>query len=466
MSFSSLGLNSGLISHCGFSAPTLVQMQAIPLLLAGQDLLACAQTGTGKTAAFALPIIQRLCEPVADAAAVTAARGNGSQATGQPTVLVLTPTRELALQVGQAFMDFIGAQPLKVAVVFGGVNISTQRKLLAKGVDILVATPGRLFDLMYQQAVSLDRVDTLIIDEADRMLDMGFVKDIQRVKRALPIAHQSAMFSATLTPEISALAKTMLNEPALVNIEANRANQQIRQLGVLLDPRRKSEYLAEMIGKQNLKQVLVFTGSKQLADQVLNELQLDGISCVVLHGDRTQARRIKALEDFKSGAIRALVATDVAARGLDIIGLPLVVNFDLPLNPEDYLHRIGRTGRAGQSGEALSLLSPSERLALKAIEALMGETVSVTQATGYEPGAPLPARYEQQSYQQQSYQQAGKGGSQPSRRSGDKPGHGGRSHFAAKNSGQPRSGANRRGQQAGGAASKGSAGAHRGKAQR
>ena len=374
MSFSSLGLGSALISHCGFKQPTQVQTAAIPLLLAGRDLLACAQTGTGKTAAFALPVIQRLSE---QPAASMAASGHSAlvpddfdatefdtSAKGMPRVLVLTPTRELALQVGQVFMDLIGAAEPKVVVVFGGVNISPQRKLLARGVDILVATPGRLFDLMYQQAVGLDRVDTLIIDEADRMLDMGFVKDIQRVKRALPKAHQSAMFSATLTAEVAALASTMLISPALVNIKANRANQQIRQQGVVLDPRRKSEYLAEMIGKQNLKQVLIFTGSKQLADQVVNELQLDGISCAVLHGDRTQARRIRALEDFKRGAIRALVATDVAARGLDIVGLPLVVNFDLPLNPEDYLHRIGRTGRAGQSGEALCLLSPFRAIGL------------------------------------------------------------------------------------------------------
>ncbi len=439
MSFSTLGLSPELISHSGYSEPTPVQREAIPLLLEGRDLLACAQTGTGKTGAFALPLVEKLLQ--------SDPSGRDNKQANAPTALVLTPTRELAIQVGEAFKLFIGDKPLNVAMVFGGVNISPQRKLLAQGVDILIATPGRLFDLMYQEYVSLSQVEYLVIDEADRMLDMGFVKDIQRVKRNLPLEHQSAMFSATLTPEIGALAKTMLAEPAQVNLEANKANQQITQRGVLLDPRRKSEYLAEMIGKQNLKQVLVFTGSKQLADQVLRELQLDGIACAVFHGDRTQARRSQALEDFKSGAIRALVATDVAARGLDIVALPLVVNFDLPMNPEDYLHRIGRTGRAGHSGEALTLLSPSERLAFKAIESHMGETLNITHAEGYEPGAPLPARYEMMD----SKRSAHTGSGHKKRHNGDKHRASGRgaSQRGSQKSGAKSSSNRKSGQQSG-----------------
>lgn len=383
MSFSSLGLPATLIANAGFTAPTDVQQQAIPALLQGQDVMACAPTGTGKTAAFALPILAGLLA-VEKAPAVSS-----------PTVLVLTPTRELAIQVCDCFTTCAGDSGLRALAVFGGANIAVQRKAIAAGIDILAATPGRLFDLIGQGWLSLEQINQLVVDEADRMLDMGFVKDIQRVKRLLPLAHRTALFSATFTPAVRQLAFGLMTAPIQINVASDRQSGTIRQHGVLLDPRRKSEYLAEMIGRQNLSQVLVFAGSKMLAEQVFNELTLDGVRCAVFHGDKTQARRAKALEDFKSGAIRALVATDVAARGLDITALPLVVNFDLPQQAEDYIHRIGRTGRAGHSGEALSLLSPSERLALKEIEALQQQTIPVAVAPGYEPGAPLPARYEQ-----------------------------------------------------------------------
>ncbi|TVP11470.1 DEAD/DEAH box helicase [Shewanella sp. KCT] len=364
---------------CGYESLTQVQAKVIPTALAGRDLMACAQTGTGKTAAFSFVLLQRLLNQPRD--------------NGQLSALILTPTRELAIQVADSISRYSQFTELTTLAVYGGANINPQRKALARGVDILVATPGRLFDLLGQHDLSLQTVDQLIVDEADRMLDMGFVRDIERTKRLLCVSHSTMLFSATFTPEVKTLATKMLDNPEWINVTSANSGPQIEQKVYSLDARRKAELLAELIGRNNWQQVLVFVNTKESAERLHRELKLDGIKNAVFHGDKTQGARNRALEQFKAGDLRVLVATDVAARGLDITALPLVINLELPDEPQDYVHRIGRTGRAGLSGVSISFVAKQDETALEAIEALIGKTLPREVQPGYELGAPLPARY-------------------------------------------------------------------------
>lgn len=384
MSFASLGLHPHLLSaltEMGYQQPTPVQMQVISPILQGEDVLASAQTGTGKTAAFALPLLQRLieAEPVQDAQRIQ--------------VLIMTPTRELAIQIEQNLTQYCKYLPFKSVAVYGGASIRPQISAIEQGVNCLVATPGRLFDIVGQYQLDLSQVQRLVIDEADRMLDLGFVKDIEKVKRLIHPTHQTLMFSATFSHEIKQLASKMLSNAKYIQVESQTTAATVSQLGYLVDARRKAELLSELIGKHNWQQVMVFTSRKETAEHLQRELMLDGIKCAVFHGDKSQGARNKALDEFKSGQLRVLVATDLAARGLDIQALPRVINFELPEESEDYVHRIGRTGRAGLSGEAISLVSPQDQKLLDDIETLIDEKLKLTTPQGYEPGAPLPARY-------------------------------------------------------------------------
>lgn len=388
MSFLSLGLKPEIqqaLAEIGYVTPTPVQKAVIPLIKAGKDVLANAETGTGKTAAFALPLIEMLSNV-----------DEHQLANPALTVLIMTPTRELAIQIEQNIVQYCQHLPLKSAAVYGGASIRPQLSAITQGVNILVATPGRLFDLVGQHDLQLDTVTYLVIDEADRMLDLGFVKDIEKVKRLISRHHQTMMFSATFSDEIKLLADKMLIEPEYVNVAMATTATTVSQLGYQVDKRRKAELLSELIGKHNWQQVMVFTSRKETADHLQKELSLDGIKSAVFHGDKSQGARNKALEEFKSGKLRVLVATDLAARGLDIQALPRVINFELPEEPEDYVHRIGRTGRAGLSGEAISLVSPQEQECLIAIEEVIQQKLHLSVVAGYEQGAPLPARYREQ----------------------------------------------------------------------
>jgi len=349
MDFQSLGLIDPLlraVAEQGYDRPSPIQAQAIPAVLGGSDVMAAAQTGTGKTAGFTLPLLQRL-EPGKPAA------------SRQVRALVLTPTRELAAQVGESVAEYGKYLPaLRSAVVFGGVNINPQINRLRGGVDVLVATPGRLLDLYQQKAMSFDQLEILVLDEADRMLDMGFIHDIRKVLRLLPKQRQTLMFSATFSNEIRTLAKTLVRSPKEIDISPrNSTAERVRQWVVTVDKRHKAALLTHLIGEQQWFQVLVFTRTKHGANRLAKQLESAGIEAVAIHGNKSQNARTRALAGFKSGDVRALVATDIAARGLDIDQLPQVVNFDLPNVAEDYVHRIGRTGRAGADGEAVSLVS-------------------------------------------------------------------------------------------------------------
>ncbi|MGL4938664.1 DEAD/DEAH box helicase [Shewanella sp.] len=388
MKFATLGLSSPIlnaITECGYQQLTQVQEQVIPLALAGQDLMACAQTGTGKTAAFALPLLARLASDTLEK----------PDTIEKPLLraLVMTPTRELAIQVCENIQKYSQFLPLKTLAVYGGANMNPQRKGVEQGVDILVATPGRLFDLIGQYQVDLVSVTTLVVDEADRMLDLGFVRDIEKVKRLIAPSHQTMLFSATYSDAVKQLANNMLKEPAWVNVEGSATAATVQQEVYRVDKRRKAELLSELVGRHNWRQVLVFASTKESAEHLQQELTLDGLRAGVFHGDKTQGARNRVLEDFKTGKLRVLVATDVAARGLDIQALPLVINLELPFLAEDYVHRIGRTGRAGLSGRAISLVSASDEPMLAEIEALIGQKLPITVQPGYEEGAPLPARY-------------------------------------------------------------------------
>jgi ATP-dependent RNA helicase RhlE len=344
-----------------------VQEQAIPLVLAGRDLMAGAQTGTGKTAAFALPILQRL-SPLASTSA--------SPARHPVRALVLTPTRELAVQVAESFRDYSKHLPLRSTVVYGGVDMNAQIEQLRKGVEILVATPGRLLDHVQNKTVMFNQVSILVLDEADRMLDMGFLPDIKRIIALLPAQRQNLLFSATFPDEIRALVKTMLRNPAEVQIAARNAVADL--VTHVMHPvarEKKRELLSYLIQTRGLKQVLVFTGTRIGANRLAHQLRRDHIHADAIHGDKSQAEREAALADFKSGKTAVLVATDVASRGLDIEGLPQVINFDVPHSPEDYVHRIGRTGRAGLTGEAISLVAPQDHDAIAAIERLIKKRI-------------------------------------------------------------------------------------------
>ena len=390
MGFLDLGLSSAIITASGYLSPTAVQKSVIPIVLKGKDVMACAATGTGKTAAFALPILEQLISVIDNKQLNPTVHGRN------PKVLVLTPTRELAQQVSASFISYSKTTDLAILAVFGGANISPQRKDIAKGVDVLVATPGRLFDLLGQDWLSLNNIDYLVVDEADRMLDLGFVKDIQKVKRLLPEVHQSLFFSATYSESVKKLAETLLKNPVWVDVENTQDKPDIEQTFYLVDRRRKAELIAELTGKNNWQQVIVFVNAKETADKLSKELKLDGIKAVSLHGDKTQGARNKALLDIKQGKLQIIVATDLAARGLDIEALPLVINFELPEELEDYVHRIGRTGRAGMKGHAISLVSPSDRSQIKSLEFLMKDSFATEIINGYELGAPLPERYRQQ----------------------------------------------------------------------
>ncbi|HEX7052479.1 MAG TPA: DEAD/DEAH box helicase [Burkholderiales bacterium] len=386
-SFDSLSLAEPLlraVRELGYEKPTPVQAQAIPLVLAGRDLMAGAQTGTGKTAAFALPILQRLL-PFASAST--------SPARHPVRALVLAPTRELAVQVANSFKDYGRHVPIRSSVVYGGVDMNAQIQELRRGVEVLVATPGRLLDHVQNKTVMLNHVSVLVLDEADRMLDMGFLPDIKRIIALLPGQRQNLLFSATFPDEIRTLAKTLLRDPAEVQVAPRNAVTEL--VSHVLHPvarEKKRELLAYLIQTRGLKQVLVFTGTRIGANRLAHQLRRDHIRADAIHGDKTQAEREAALADFKSGKTAVLVATDVASRGLDIEGLPQVINFDVPHSPEDYVHRIGRTGRAGMTGEAISLVAPEDLDAVAAIERLIRKRIERVLVPGFEPsGATVAA---------------------------------------------------------------------------
>ncbi|MBI3488373.1 MAG: DEAD/DEAH box helicase [Acidobacteria bacterium] len=386
MSFDTLGLLPELlraVREQGYETPTPIQEQAIPLVLEGRDLLARAQTGTGKTAGFTLPLLQ-LLSPHASTSA--------SPARHPIRALILTPTRELAMQVEESVRTYGKHIPLRSSTIFGGVNINPQTKALRAGVEILVATPGRLLDHHQQGNLNFSQLEILVLDEADRMLDMGFIRDIQKIIALLPKSRQTLLFSATFTDEIKQLAAQFLKTPASVQITPqNTAAELVRQVVHPVDRERKRALLTHLIQTRNLEQVLVFTRTKHGANRLSEQLDKDGISSMAIHGNKSQPQRIKALEDFKKGAVRVLVATDIAARGLDIDMLPHVVNYELPQVPEDYIHRIGRTGRAGSEGEAFSLVCVDEHKLLKDIEKLLRKELPKDVVNGYAPDPSIPA---------------------------------------------------------------------------
>jgi superfamily II DNA/RNA helicase len=357
------------VRESGYTTPTPIQAQAIPVVLAGRDVMGAAQTGTGKTASFSLPIIQRL---------LPSANTSASPARHPVRALMLTPTRELADQVAANVQTYSKHTPLRSTVVFGGVDMNPQSDALRRGVEILIATPGRLLDHVQQKTVNLGQVQMLVLDEADRMLDMGFLPDLQRILNLLPKERQTLLFSATFSPEIKKLASTYLRNPQTIEVaRSNSTNANVRQIVYEVHESDKSGAVAQLIRERELKQVIVFCNSKIGASRLARVLEKDGIVATAIHGDRSQSERMQALDAFKRGEIEALVATDVAARGLDIAELPAVINFDLPFNAEDYVHRIGRTGRAGASGDALSLCSANERKQLADIEKLIKRPLQV-----------------------------------------------------------------------------------------
>ncbi len=385
MQFTDLGLSAELlraIGEQGYTTPTPVQQQAIPHILAGRDLEALAQTGTGKTAAFVLPILQRLTNPIN-----SESNGPLQKITHTaPRVLVLVPTRELAAQVVESVRTYGAHTGLRSLAVFGGVGINPQIQTMRRGIDILVATPGRLLDHLGQRTVDLSKVQTLVLDEADRMFDMGFIRDIRRIIERLPKVRQNLMFSATFAPEVRELAHTVLKNPAMVEVARRNAPAELVAHSVIkVDQDRKRDLLLHLFAAHGWHQVLVFCRTKHGADALTRKLEQSGVRSAALHGNKSQNARTRALADFKSGKLAALVATDIAARGLDIDQLPRVVNFELPNVPEDYVHRIGRTGRAGASGEALSLVSSEERIQLRDIERLLKLDIASTVLPGFEP---------------------------------------------------------------------------------
>ena len=378
MTFAQLGLTDELlkaVTEQGYTTPTPVQEKAIPLILAGRDVLAGAQTGTGKTASFTLPLLQRL-----------AANSDPHQKPRRVRALILVPTRELAAQVYESVIAYGKFLPLHAEAVVGGASIGIQTRQLRRGCDIVVATPGRLIDHIQQRNVNLSNVEILVLDEADRMLDMGFMPDVRQIMSLLPKQRQSLLFSATVPNAIKTLAASVLNNPAEVEVaKQNATADNVSELVYGIGREYKRELLSYLVGSNNWRQVLVFVRTKHGADRLEKQLIEDGIRTVALHGDKTQGARNKALEYFKAGKVSVLVATDIAARGLDIEDLPHVVNFDLPQVPEDYIHRIGRTGRAGSSGIALSLVCPEEAWMLVEIEKLLKRQIPRVADTGYEP---------------------------------------------------------------------------------
>ena len=378
--FNELGLIEPLlraINDAGYTTPTPIQQKAIPQVLNGGDLLAGAQTGTGKTAGFTLPILQLLSQKPAKGTTI-----------GRPRCLMLTPTRELAAQIEESVKTYGKYLPLKSYVIFGGVGINPQISRLKKPLDILVATPGRLLDHASQQTIDLSGVEILVLDEADRMLDMGFIRDIKKILAMLPKQRQNLLFSATFSDEIKALADGLLHNPGFVEVaRRNTASELVEQTVHLVAKNQKRDLMSHLIKQNDWQQVLIFTRTKHGANRLAEKLHKDGIEAAAIHGNKSQGARTKALDDFKKGAVRALVATDIAARGLDIDQLPQVVNFELPNVPEDYVHRIGRTGRAGSSGAAISLVDTEELKLLKDIERLIKRDLPKVTVEGFVPNA-------------------------------------------------------------------------------
>jgi ATP-dependent RNA helicase RhlE len=375
MSFSNLGLCAELlraIKEEGYTTPTPIQSKSIPVILSKKDVLAAAQTGTGKTAGFTLPLLQRL------------KTAYNKDKKSHVRALILTPTRELAAQVAQSVETYGKYLPFKSAVIFGGVGINPQISLLKKGVDIVIATPGRLLDLVSQNCLDLTKVEFFVLDEADRMLDMGFINDIKKVLAILPKERQNLLFSATFSDDIKKLADGLLNAPVLIEAaKANSTSHKVEQSVHLVDRERKKELLLHLVNKNNWKQVLVFTRTKHGANKLSEALVKDGITSSAIHGNKSQGARTKALDDFKAGNVRVLVATDIAARGIDIDNLPHVINFELPNIAEDYVHRIGRTGRAGNEGEAISLVCVDEHDYLFGIEKLIKQKIKKIETIGF-----------------------------------------------------------------------------------
>ena len=394
--FEGLGLSAELVravAEQGYTEPTPIQAQAIPVVLAGRDLLGAAQTGTGKTAAFALPILQKLSER--NAAAVR--------------VLVVTPTRELAAQVEQDFRTYGKHMSVETATIFGGVGMQPQVDALRRGVDILVATPGRLLDHVGEKTVDLSQIEILVLDEADRMLDMGFIHDIRKILALLPTERQNLLFSATFPDEIRKLAASFMKDPATVEVaRRNTPAELVAQVQHPVAQERKRELLAHLVKSNDWRQVLVFVRTKHGANRLAHQLSRAGIEADAIHGNKNQNHRTRTLKRFKDNELRVLVATDIAARGLDIEALPHVINYDLPHVAEDYVHRIGRTGRAGAEGEAVSLVTPEDGPLMTAIERLMSKQVEVREIEGFEPGirgqganSPRPPRDHQPRQRQQ-----------------------------------------------------------------
>jgi len=416
MLFNQLGLSAELlraIDEKGYQEATPIQQKSIPLILDGCDILAGAQTGTGKTAGFALPLLQRLQFSPHNRRSVRA--------------LILTPTRELAAQVGESVREYGRHLPFRTAVIFGGVSINTQFSKLKKGADVIVATPGRLLDHLNRKTIDLSKIEILVLDEADRMLDMGFIHDIKKILKVVPHKRQNLLFSATFSNDIRRLASDLLNKPTEIEVAArNKPADRVKQVIYPVDKDRKRELLSHRIGAENWQQVLVFTRTKRGASRLAENLSRDGLNAEAIHGNKSQAARTRVLRDFKAGRVRVLVATDIAARGLDIDRLPHVVNYELPYVPEDYLHRIGRTARAGQEGEAISLVCVDERNLLRDIERLLKCEIDKEIIPGYEPDSRIKA------------EPVRKGGSQRSTgRGGARPGKNAR-HNAAKKRGGPR----------------------------
>jgi len=436
MSFAELGLSEALVravTENGYTQPTPIQSQAIPAVLKGGDLMAGAQTGTGKTAGFTLPVLQRLS-------------GGARPAARTVRALVLTPTRELAAQVEESVRTYGKYLKLSSAVIFGGVNINPQIQQLQRGVDILVATPGRLLDLLQQGAVDLKHVEILVLDEADRMLDMGFIRDIRRVLAALPPKRQNLLFSATFSDEIKTLADGLLNNPAMIEVaRRNSTVEVISQKMHPVDRDKKHLLLTHLIKERNWFQVLVFTRTKHGANKLVEQLGKAGISAMAIHGNKSQAARTRALSEFKSAELQVLVATDIAARGIDIDQLPHVVNYDLPNVPEDYVHRIGRTGRAGATGEAVSLVCVDENGLLRDIERFIKREIPCEVIVGFEPDPsvkPQPIQLRSHEHRQRSGGRPGQRAGSPSRNQQGQP----QGQHRAQNSGQQRNSSAKSGQ--------------------
>ena len=427
MSFDGFGLSPELlraVAHEGYTEPTPVQAQAIPLVLAGRDVLAGAQTGTGKTAAFVLPMLQRL---------------HASRPTSGPRViraLILTPTRELALQVEESVRTYGAVNPIRSTTIYGGVGFDPQVRALRAGPEIVVATPGRLLDHLGQRTIDLSRVEILVLDEADRMLDMGFIRDIRKILAVLPPRRQNLLFSATFSDEIRRLAGDLLDDPAHVQVTPrNTPTELVTQVVHMVDRERKRELLSHLITTGRIDQALVFTRTKHGANRLAQQLEKDGILATAIHGNKSQPQRVRALADFKAGRFAILVATEVAARGLDIEALPHVVNFELPMVPEDYVHRIGRTGRAGVDGDAVSLVCVDELKLLNDIERVLGRGIPRETIPGFEPDPRI---------RPEPILRGGLGGSRPPARSMSgmgAPRHGGQQrpgNGQARPAGQPR----------------------------